>query len=352
MKISKPYPLVSIIIPHWNNYPILKECLESLKNISYQKCEIIVTDNASEDGSSEKIKQYFPEVNLVENKTNEGFAGGCNRGAIIANGKYLLFLNNDTTHAHNWIEPLVTQLEQDKSIAAVQPKILNYFQQNLFDYAGGCGGHMDILCYPFARGRIFFKQEIDTGQYNKVNNIFWASGTAIMVRKNLFEKVGRFDKTFFAHMEEIDLCWRFHMLGYGVLVEPSSKVYHKNAVTLPMYSQKKYYLNHRNSLYMLCSNYSIPLTIYFLPLRIALDIIAFFYAMSKLDWKHMAAIGMAIFWLISHPHLILKKRRKNKYIKSVKDRDIIKNMFRGSIVLAYYILCKKTYREIVTNAES
>jgi O-antigen/teichoic acid export membrane protein len=103
---------------------------------------------------------------------------------------------------------------------------------------------------------------------------------------------------------------------------------------------------------MLCSNYSIPLTIYFLPLRIALDIIAFFYAMSKLDWKHMAAIGMAIFWLISHPHLILKKRRKNKYIKSVKDRDIIKNMFRGSIVLAYYILCKKTYREIVTNAES
>ena len=142
------------------------------------------------------------------------------------------------------------------------------------------------------------------------------------------------------------------MLGYSVLSEPSSIVYHKNAITLPMYSLKKYYLNHRISLYMLCSNYSIPLTVYLLPIRITLDVIAFFYAMSKLDWKHMTAIVMAIFWVISHPHLIFRKRRKNKPIKSVKDKDIIKNMFRGSIVLVYYILQKKTYREIVTNAES
>jgi len=168
----------------------------------------------------------------------------------------------------------------------------------------------------------------------------------------LFEQVEKFDETFFAHMEEIDLCWRFYMLGYSVLSEPSSIVYHKNAITLPMYSLKKYYLNHRNSLYMLCSNYSIPLTVYLLPIRITLDVIAFFYAMSKLDWKHMTAIVMAIFWVISHPHLIFRKRRKNKPIKSVKDKDIIKNMFRGSIVLVYYILQKKTYREIVTNAES
>ena len=241
MKTTESQPLVSIIIPHWNNYPILEECLESLRNISYQNYEIIVTDNASADGSPDKIKQHFPEINLVENETNEGFAGGCNRGANRANGKFLLFLNNDTTHEQNWIEPLVNQLEQDESIAAVQPKILNFFQRDLFDYAGGSGGHMDILCFPFARGRIFLEQEIDTGQYNKVNNIFWASGTAIMIRKNLFEQVGKFDITFFAHMEEIDLCWRFHMLGYRVLAEPSSIVYHKNAVTLPMHSQKKYF---------------------------------------------------------------------------------------------------------------
>ena len=133
MKISESQPLVSIIIPHWNNYPILEECLESLKNISYQNCEIIVTDNGSTDRSSDKIKQHFPDINLVENKTNEGFAGGCNRGANNANGKYLLFLNNDTTHAQNWIEPLVNQLEQDDSIAAVHPKILNYFQRKLFE---------------------------------------------------------------------------------------------------------------------------------------------------------------------------------------------------------------------------
>lgn len=352
MKTLESQPLVSIIIPHWNNYPILEECLNSLKNVSYKNCEIIVVDNGSADGSPDKIKQHYPEIILVENDTNEGFAGGCNRGANRANGKYLLFLNNDTTHVQNWIEPLVIQLEQDESIAAVQPKILNYFQQDLFDYAGGAGGHMDILCFPFARGRIFLEQEIDTGQYNDVKNIFWASGTAIMVRKYLFEQAGKFDETFFAHMEEIDLCWRFYMLGYKVVSVPPSIVYHKNAVTLPMYSLKKYYLNHRNSLYMLCSNYSFPLTAYLFPLRIGLDIIAFFYALTKLDWKHMTAIVSALFWVIFHPHLIYAKRQRNKPLKSVRDRDIIKNLFRGSIVLVYYILRKNTYREIFTNAES
>ena len=142
------------------------------------------------------------------------------------------------------------------------------------------------------------------------------------------------------------------MLGYRVLAEPSSIVYHKNAVTLPMYSMKKYYLNHRNSLYMLCSNYSVPLTVYLFPLRISLDVSAFFYALTKLDWKHMTAIVLAFLWVIFHPHLIFTKRQKNKSLKSVRDRDIIKNMFRGSIVLVYYILRKKTYREIFTNTES
>jgi hypothetical protein len=352
MKTSATQPLVSIVIPHWNNYPVLEECLESLKNISYQNCEIIVVDNGSKDESPDKIKQYHRDIILVENKTNEGFAGGCNHGANRANGKYLLFLNNDTTHEKSWIEPLVDQLEQDEYIAAAQPKILNFFQKNLFDYAGGSGGHMDILCFPFARGRIFLEQEIDTGQYDDTENIFWASGTAIMVRKNLFEQVGMFDETFFAHMEEIDLCWRFHMRGYRILAVPSSIVFHKNAVTLPMYSLKKYYLNHRNSLYMLCSNYSVPLTVYLFPLRIGLDVIAFFYALTKLDWKHMTAIVFAFVWVIFHPHLIFTKRQKNKPIKSVMDRNIIKNMFRGSIVLVYYILRKKTYREIFTSAES
>tara|TARA_B100000029_G_C17477193_1_gene924205 strand:+ start:117 stop:1175 length:1059 start_codon:yes stop_codon:yes gene_type:complete len=352
MRSSDTYPLVSIIIPHWNNFPILEECLLSIKKCSYPNYEIIVVDNASEDNSSQKIKEQFPEIILIENQINNGYAEGCNIGVSKASGKYLLFLNNDTTHEEGWIEPLVNHLDENKSAAAVQPKILNYYQKNLFDYAGGSGGHMDILCFPFARGRLFLEQELDKGQYDNPEKIFWTSGTAMIVRKNLFIKAGKFDKTFFAHMEEIDLCWRLQMLGYNVWVEPISVVYHKNAVSLPMYTLKKYYLNHRNSLYMLCGNFSFPLAIYLLPIRIILENIAFIYSLSKFDWRHMAAIFMALFWLLFHPHLIIKKRRKSKSLKAGKESEIIKKLFKGSVVLEHYILGKKTYREIFTKAES
>ena len=341
------YPKVSIIIPHYNGIDILDDCLTSLQQSTYANIEIIVIDNASKDGSPEIIHQHFPDIILLKNKTNEGFAGGCNRGASQAKGKYLLFLNNDTTQEPDWIEPLVNCLEKEEVIGAVQPKILNYFEKNLFDYAGGSGGHMDILCFPFARGRIFTEQEIDTGQYNASEKVFWASGTAIMVRKDLFIKAEEFDNTFFAHMEEIDLCWRLNMLGYEIWAEPRSVIYHKNATTLPMYSLKKYYLNHRNSMYMMCSNYSILLTIYLFPLRIALEISAIFYALVKLDWKHVVAIIMSVFWVLFHPHLIIKKRRKNRTIKTIRDRMIMKNMFRGSIVWDFYFRRKKYFSELV-----
>ncbi len=344
--------LVSIIIPHWNNYSVLHECLESLTNTINPSVEIIVVDNASEDGSPENIKQNFPNVSLIQNQTNDGFAGGCNLGSKSANGSYLLFLNNDTTHESNWIEPLIDCLKCDNLRGVVQPKILNFYQPNLFDYAGGAGGHMDILGFPFAKGRIFLEQENDSNQYDKSEPIFWASGTAMMIKKNVFEEAGKFDGTFFAHMEEIDLCWRVQKLGYEIWSEPKSIVYHKNAVSLPMYSLKKYYLNHRNSLYMLISNFSIPLTFYLFPLRLGLEIIALFYSLSKLDWKHMTAILMGLIWLLFHPHYIFRKRRNNKAIKSVSDRFIIKKMFKGSIVVAYYLLRKKTYSEISTKAES
>ena len=350
--MNNSHPLVSVIIPHWNNFPILEECLKSLEKTSYHHLEIIVVDNSSDDKSPEKIKTQFPNVKLIKNPINEGYAGGCNRGVSQAEGHYIIFLNNDTTHEHDWISLLVNCMEKNKSIGALQPKILNYFNNQLFDYAGGSGGHMDVLCFPFARGRIFLEQEIDKGQYNTSEKIFWASGTAIMVRKNIFERAGMFDKTFFAHMEEIDLCWKLYMMGYEVWSEPTSVVYHKNAMTLPMYSIKKYYLNHRNSLFMLCSNYSFPLMAYILPLRIGLEIIAFFYALSKLDWKHMSAIIMSLLWLISHPHLIIKKRKHNKSIKTKIDKDILKNMFKGSIVVAYYLMREKTYGEISSNASS
>jgi GT2 family glycosyltransferase len=344
--------MVSIIIPHWNGIDIITECLDSLNKVTYPNLEIIVVDNNSTDDSVNHIRKKFPKVNIFENRQNEGYAGGCNRGAEIAKGKYLLFLNNDTIHKPNWIEPLVQLLEKNHNIAAVQPKILNYYQKNLFDYAGGSGGMMDFLVFPFARGRIFNEQEIDTGQYNSKQKIFWSSGTAFLVRKDIFEKAGKFDELFFAHMEEIDLCWQFHLMGYEVWSEPSSVVHHKNAVSLPMYTEKKYYLNHRNSLIMLLTNYSLPLAIYVLPIRWALDIIAIIYAIVRGDWQHIKGIAKAHAWIVFHPRKLYQKRVRLKAIREIKDRNILKNMYRGSIVFAHYILKKNRYSELVDKPRS
>jgi GT2 family glycosyltransferase len=345
-------PLVSIIIPHWNGIDVITECLESLQRATYPNLEIIVVDNNSTDDSVNYIRKTFPKVVIFENGLNEGYAGGCNRGSEIAKGEYLLFLNNDTIHEPNWIEPLVQLLEKNTKIASVQPKILNYYQKNLFDYAGAAGGLLDFLVFPFARGRIFNEQEIDTSQYNSIKEIFWSSGTAFLVRKTSFEKAGKFYELFFAHMEEIDLCWRFHLLGYDVWSEPSSKVYHKNAVTLPMYSEKKYYLNHRNSLIMLLTNYSLPLAIYVLPIRWTLDVVAIIYAMVQGDWKHIKGIAKAHAWIVFHPRKLFRKRSEVRILRKVKDKTILRKMYNGSIVFAHYILRKNTYSEITDKPRS
>lgn len=334
---------VSIIIPHWNGKEVLGECLQSLQASRPPGAEIIVVDNASTDGSAAWIRAEYPQVILVANTTNKGYAGGCNSGARQARGAYLLFLNNDTVHTTGWIERLVEALDRNPDLAAVQPKILNYFQRDSFDYAGGSGGELDLFVYPFTRGRIFQTQEIDRGQYENPTDIFWASGTANLVRAELFHEAGGFDESFFAHMEEIDLCWRFHLMGKRVGVIPASVVYHRNAVTLTMYSYRKYYLNHRNSMLLLMTNYSLPLTIYLFPFRFALEWVALVYAFVLRDWNHIGGILAALGWFLTHPGHILRRRRWIKSLRKKKDRQIIRSMYPGSIVWSYYILGRKTY---------
>jgi len=340
---------VSIIIPHWNGIPVIEECLESLKKTSYPNREIIVVDNASTDGSQAWIKHHHPDIILVENSRNLGYAGGCNSGAQNASGDYFVFLNNDTIQDSGWLEPLVESLQHNPNRAAVQPKIRNYFQRNLFDYAGGAGGEMDIFCFPFVRGRVFDSQEVDADQYNHPDSIFWSSGTATMVRAEAFVKAGGFDETFFAHMEEIDLCWRLQLMGYSIFYEPDSLIFHKNAVTLPQQSVMKYYLNHRNSLLMLLSNYTIPMAIYLFPIRFGLEWIAMFYAIVLRDWNHVVGILKALGWLLAHPNVILKKRKKVKALRKISDRELSQRFYQGSVVLAYYLLKRKTYGEIWSN---
>ena len=338
---------VSIIIPHWNGIEVLSECLESLLQTQYSNIEIIVVDNASTDGSSDWIAINFPEVIVVNNNKNYGYAGGCNRGAKVARGDYLVFLNNDTIQDKGWLDPLVDFLNLNPKVAAAQPKILNFFDQEKFDYAGGSGGWLDILGYPFARGRIFLEQEKDTGQYNTIRPIFWASGTAFIVRKSDFQLAYGFDETFFAHQEEIDLCWKFKLMGKETWAVPSGLVYHKNAVTLPMFSRQKQYLNHRNSLLMILSNYSLPLTLYIMPIRIALEFVAMVYSLFCLDMNHFLGIIQSLFWVFTHPHIIWKRRRIVKKIRSVNDKQVLQSLYWGSIVFDYYIRRKKISADIV-----
>ncbi len=340
-------PLVSVIIPHWNGIDVLSECLESLVQSQYENLEIIVVDNASTDGSPDWVSQHFPQVKLIENDQNYGYAGGCNRGAKVANGDFLVFLNNDTIQDPDWLTPLADFLNLNPKVVAVQPKILNFFERTKFDYAGGAGGWLDVLGFPFARGRVFLEQETDEGQYNGMRPVFWASGTALMVRKTDFESAGRFDETFFAHQEEIDLCWKFRLMGKETWAIPSSVVYHKNAVTLPMFSRRKQYLNHRNSLLMVLSNYSLPLTLYMIPIRLALELVAALYAIVRLDLNHLLGIIQAQVWLLAHPHVIWKRRRKVKQIRTVKDKKVLPWLYWGSVVFDYYIRRKKCSAEIV-----
>ena len=342
---------VSIIIPHWNGIETISECLESLSHTNFDSFEIIVSDNASTDGSQKWIKDNYPKVRLLENDQNYGYAGGCNKGAEIANGKFLLFLNNDTVQDPDWLGHLIRCIEKNDEIAAVQPKILNYFDKNIFDYAGGSGGHMDMFCYPFARGRLFLEQEKDKGQYDTAEQCFWASGTSILVRKDLFNEAGEFDKVFFAHMEEIDLCWRLQAMGYQIWVEPRSIVFHKNAVSLPMHSHRKYYLNHRNSLLMLLSNYSLPNAFYIGTIRIMLEFIALVYAIVKFDMNHASGIIRSLSWVVFHPFTIMVRRKRFKKIRKFKDSHILKKLFNKPIVVLHYLSGKKTYFEMVSKAD-
>ena len=339
---------VSIVIPHWNNVDILTECLESISATDFDSVETIVVDNASTDNSVASVRSNYPNVKLIENDKNYGYAGGCNIGAEAASGDFLIFLNNDTVQEKDWISNLIKTINSDDKIAAVQPKILNYYDRNVFDYAGGSGGHMDIYCFPFARGRIFSFQENDEGQYNNKEKCFWSSGTCFMVRRELFQKAGGFDESFFAHMEEIDMCWRLYAMGFEVWVEPDSVVYHKNALTLPMYSHKKYYLNHRNSLLMLLGNYSIK-NIFLIGIpRLILEKIACFYSILMLDWRHFTAILRSLFWIIFHPNVIMKKRKSFSKIRTITDKKIMENMMQSSIVIKYYLLKKQAYLDILS----
>ena len=334
------HPKVSVVILNWNGKHYLEKFLPSVLSSGYPNLEIVVADNASTDDSAEFIKSHFPEVSVIVNSENLGFAGGYNAVLSQIDADYFVLLNSDVEVTPGWIEPVIELMESDTLIATAQPKLLDWNDRSLFEYAGAAGGYLDKYGYPFCRGRIFDTQELDNGQYNNSSEIFWASGAALFIKKKYWEQVSGFDADFFAHMEEIDLCWRLKNLGYKIMYCPVSTVFHIGGGTLQAESPFKTYLNFRNNLAMLLKNLSDSQVFYILFVRFWLDFISLLKFMAEGKFKQARAVNKA--------HVaFFKDFFKNKKKRSATNPTFNdQGLFNGSIVWEYFINKKKHFSEL------
>ncbi|MBS1642602.1 MAG: glycosyltransferase family 2 protein [Bacteroidetes bacterium] len=334
-------PIVAIVILNYNGKNYLERFLPSVISSTYQNKKIIVADNASTDNSVNFLQQNFPSIEILVNTKNDGFAGGYNWALKNITADYYVLLNSDVEVTDNWIEPIINLMEADKTIAACQPKILSYNQPKSFEYAGACGGWIDVLGYPFSRGRIFDVLENDTNQYNTTTKIFWATGAAMFVRPKIFHEMNGFDEQFFAHQEEIDLCWRMQLAGYSVYACPTSIVHHVGAGTLPR-GGRKVYLNFRNNLVMLCKNLPLKEKIYKLPLRLFLDGLSAWKGLLTGDAYFFTAIVKAHYALI-----VWWMRGKIKISQNRKPFYQLNGVYKGCLVWQHFVKNKKSFQEIV-----
>ena len=336
---SSSNPLVSIIIVSWNAVHLLKQCLPSVIASSYPQLEIILADNASTDDSVAWVQNTYPDVNIVTHPENWGFCRGNNAAIPHARGKYILLLNNDVEVEKGWLEPLVSVLESNDDVAAVQPKMLQYDQRDQFEYAGASGGFLDRLGYPFTRGRLFFTLEPDEGQYDDARDIFWATGAAVLFRKSALDEVGLLDEAFFMHMEEIDLCWRLQRQGYRIRVEPGSIVYHIGGASLPQGNPRKTYFNFRNSLVMVYKNVTPQTWRKVFIQRALVDGIAMIRALITGQFREFSAILRA--YKDAH---VMSKAYRNVRPQETDQKGAI--LYPRSIVFDYFFRGKKRFQDL------
>lgn len=285
---------LAVAILNWNGKNWLEKFLPSVVQFS-QNADIYVIDNLSTDDSIAFLNMHFPSVKIIRNNKNYGFAGGYNEGLKKINNEYYCLLNSDVEVTEKWIEPVLNLFEKDDSISAVQPKVLSYDYQNFFEFAGAGGGLIDNLGYPYCRGRVFDDLEEDKGQYDDESEIFWASGCCFFIRSKDFWEQNGFDERFFAHQEEIDLCWRLINSGKKIFYTGKSKVYHVGGGTLNKQSAQKTYLNIRNNLSMMLKNLPFPKLIWLIFLRLCLDGVAGIYFGLKYGFSHLWAVLRAHF---------------------------------------------------------
>lgn len=336
---------VSIIILNFNGGSLIENCLNSVLKTKYPYFEVIVWDNGSNGNEQEYLnKRYKNKIKLILKNKNYGFAEANNLAVKEARGKYIVFLNNDTIVDPNWLIPLVKKINSDEEIAFIQPKVLAIENNDYFNYAGAAGGVIDKYGYTFARGRVFEYVEKDCGQYNDESEIFWASGVAMFCKKEVFEKLGGFDKSFFACQEEVDLCFKALRAGYKNIVVPSSVIYHLGSVTLNRNMANRVYLNHRNQIIMMIKNMSVTELLYILPMRILLDIGALSYYLIYNNLPFCLSVIHAYFYLIKNLQQVFQLRNND----TIKNFGFSENIpvYKGSIIIDYFLLGKKRYSEV------
>lgn len=332
---SKEIKKIAVVILNWNGLKLLQKFIPSIVNYS-NKAVIYVIDNASSDNSISWLNNHYPQIIIIENQINLGFAAGYNEGLKNVNEPYWILLNSDVEVTPNWLQRFIEIFDENPKIAAIQPKIINEIQKKYFEYAGAGGGYLDALGYPYCRGRILDKMELDSGQYDDEREVHWASGACLAIRKNIFEKLNGFDEDFFAHQEEIDLCWRIRNDGFQVFYTGKSVVYHLGGGTLEKNSPKKIYLNFRNNLSMLAKNLPKSKIIPIIFIRLILDGIAGIQYLLNGKTRHFFAIIQA--------HIAFYKRFFKMYQK--RPKSTLRKYYHHKSMLTQIFLKNGTYFDI------
>jgi GT2 family glycosyltransferase len=336
----------AIVILNWNGLDYLKMFLGIVVKFSAgYDTEIYVADNFSTDGSPEWVAENFIEIKLIRFDRNHGFAGGYNLALNQIDAKYYVLLNSDIEVTEGWLQSLVSFMERNPDVASCQPKIKSYYKKDYFEHAGAAGGFIDKYGYPFCRGRILNIVEKDTGQYDNAIDLFWSSGACMIVRSDAWKICGGFDSAFFAHMEEIDLCWRFSKAGYRVSYNPDSVIYHVGGGALPYTSPFKTYLNFRNSLFLLYKNLPDKNFIRIMFIRRLLDGLAAIYFLFNGSFVSAKSVWRAH---IDYYKSIGALKEKRKMVKNLESGNFPAPVLNKSIVFEFYGRGNKTYRSLKT----
>jgi len=329
----------AVVILNWNGRNFLEKFLPTVIEHSKDDAKVIIADNASTDDSIGYLEKHHPDIRIIRLEKNWGFAGGYNMALRQIKADYYILLNSDIEVSENWIPPVIGLMEDDHTIVACQPKIRSYHEKDKFEYAGAAGGFIDKYGYPFCQGRLFQSLEKDTGQYDEIKEVFWATGACMFVRANVFHQLGGFDDDFFAHMEEIDFCWRAKNAGHKIMYCPGSTIFHIGGGTLPRKNSQKTYLNIRNNIIMLFKNLESDRLVKVLSARIILDYVAAIKFLIDGGFRDMTAVLRAHFYIFSNIGRLRKKRENIPHTR-------VSQIYWGNVVLRHYVMQKKTFRQL------